>query len=132
MDSRKYVFVQTGIVSLGQMICVGAMIGIFALLDKFDMTVLWGGVIGAAAAVANFFFMALIATVAADKAQQQDVEGGQKLMKGSYPVRLLLLAVVLIAFAKSGICNVVALALPLVFVRPTLTVAEFFTRKKGA
>ena len=52
-------------------------------------------------------------------------------MKASYPMRILVLAVILIALAKSGICNVLALALPLLFVRPTLTIAEFF-RKKGA
>ena len=41
------------------------------------------------------------------------------------------LAVVLIACAKSGVFHVLAMVLPLIFVRPTLTIAEFF-RKKGA
>ena len=131
MDSRKIVFQETAIVALGQVLCTGAMIGIFALLGYFEWKVLWGGIIGAVLACVNFFGMAVVASLAADKARQQDVEGGKKLMKVSYPVRLLLLAVVLIAFAKSGFCNVIALVLPLLFVRPILTVAEFF-RKEGA
>ena len=78
----------------------------------------------------NFFFMAVAATLAADKAEAQDVEGGKKLMKSAYPIRLLVLAVLLILLAKSGYFDVLALALPLLFVRPILTLAEFF-RKKG-
>ena len=81
--------------------------------------------------VGNFFFMAVIATLAADKAQAQDVEGGQKLMKSSYPIRILLLAGLLVVCAWSGYFDILALALPLLFVRPIIMVCEFFG-KKGA
>ena len=130
MDSRKLVFRETVVVLIGEAVCTGVMFGIFALLSRFDSTVLLGGIVGAALSVLNFFFMAVIASLAADKAQQQDVEQGQKLVKMSNPIRLLVLAVILIACAKSGKCNVLALVLPLLFVRPTLTVGEFF-KKKG-
>ena len=39
MDSRKFVIIQTGIVALGQALCVAAMVGIFALLGKFDTSI---------------------------------------------------------------------------------------------
>ena len=129
-ESRKIVWKETAIVAVGEVICTALMVGIFALLGHFDMSVLLGGIVGSAVAVANFLILAIVATLAADKAEQQDVEGGQKLIKASYPVRLLVLAVILIACAKSGVFNVIALVLPLVFVRPVLTLAEFF-RKKG-
>ena len=58
-------------------------------------SVLLGGAVGAILAVANFFLMANGAMMAADKAQQQDVEGGQKLMKSAYPIRILVLAALL-------------------------------------
>mgnify|MGYP006967186784 CR=1 FL=1 len=106
-------------------------IGIFAILGYFDYKVILGGAIGLVIAVGNFFFMAVAATLAADKAETQDVEGGKKLMKSSYPIRLLVLAVGLILCAKSGVFDVLALVLPLLFVRPVITMAEFF-RKKGA
>lgn len=131
MDPKKIVFAQTGIVALGQVICVGAMLSVFALLGYFDYTVLLGGIIGAVVATGNFFFMAIGISLAADKAQEQDVKGGKALVKGSYLIRILVMLVILFACAKSGLCNPIALVLPLVFVRPTLTIAEFF-RKKGA
>ena len=130
MESRKLVLKETAIVAAGEAIGVAAMIGVFALLGYYDTPVLLGGLAGGVLAVLNFFFMAVIVNLAADRAEQQDVAGGQKLIKGAYPIRLLLLAVVLFACGKSGVFNVIALVLPLVFVRPTLTIAEFF-RKKG-
>ena len=130
-ESRKIVWKETAIVAVGEGICTALMVGIFALLGYFDMSVLLGGLVGAAIAVANFLVLAIVATLAADKAEQQDVAGGQKLIKTSYPVRLIVLAVVLFACAKSGVFNVIALVLPLVFVRPALTLAEFFRKKGG-
>lgn len=131
MDMRKYVLRQTGIVGLGEAIGVAAMIGIFALLGAYDSRVLLGGLVGGAVAVANFLVMAIGVNLAADKAEQQDVKGGQATVKGSYMLRMIGMAVVLFAFAKSGLCNVIALVVPLIFVRLTLTVQEFFRRKPG-
>lgn len=131
MDVRKELLRQTGVVALGEALGVAAMMGIFALLGKFDMSVLWGGIVGGLVAIANFFIMAIGVNIAADKAQNQDVKGGQAAIKGSYALRMLVMAVVLFAFAKSGICNVIALVVPLVFVRFTLTLWEFFRRKPG-
>ena len=130
MDSRKFIFTETAIIFAGEAICCAAMVGIFALLGSYDTTVLIGAIVGALAATLNFFFMAIGASLASDKAQQQNVEGGQALVQSSYILRMILLFVILFAFAKSGICNVFALVIPLVFVRPILTIAEFF-RKSG-
>lgn len=130
MDSRKFVFQETAVIAIGQVICVCAMYGIYALLGQFDTTVLVGGIVGAALAILNFFFMAIGANLAADKAVEQNVKGGQALIRSSYLLRLVVLFIVLYAFAKSGLCNVIAMVLPLVFVRPIITVAEFF-RKPG-
>ena len=129
-ESRKFVVKQTLIVLLGEAVGLVLMFAVYALLGKFGISVLLGGLIGAFLAGANFFFMAMIATLAADRAEQQDVAGGQKLLKSSYPIRILVLAGILILCAKSGYFDVIALALPLAFVRPTLTIQEFF-RKKG-
>ena len=130
MDARKIVLKETAIVAAGQPVCLAVMYGVFALLSRFDGAVLLGGIVGAVLAVGNFFFMALTTSLAADKAAAGDVKSGQKLIKMSYILRLAALCVVLFAFGKSGLCNVFALVLPQVFVRPTITVAEFF-RKSG-
>ena len=116
---------------MGEVVCVALMLGVYALLHKLNLSVILGGLVGTVLAVGNFFFMAVIATLAADKAQAQDVEGGQKLMKSSYPIRILLLAGLLVVCAWSGYFDILALALPLLFVRPIIMVCEFFG-KKGA
>ena len=130
MDSRKFVLKETGIVALGQAVCIALLIGIFALLGKFDTAVWLGGIAGGVLAVANFFFMAISASVASEKAVAQDVKGGQLTMRLSYMVRLAVIFIILFALVKSGVCNVFTAVLPLAFTRPILFVADFF-RKSG-
>ncbi|MBE5766537.1 MAG: hypothetical protein E7335_05160 [Clostridiales bacterium] len=131
MDSRKIVYRETGIIALGQIICLALMLGIYALLGYLTAKVLWGALIGTVLAVANFFFMAVGASLAADKAElHQDVKGGTALIKSSYFIRLLVIFLILFACVKGGICDALASVLPLVFIRPIITIAEFF-RKSG-
>lgn len=130
MESRKIALHETGIVAIGVSICVALMFGVYALIGRFSTAVLLGGLVGGLLSIANFFAIAIVATLAADRAEKQDVLGGQKLISSSYPLRMLVLAGILFACAKSGLFDLIALVLPLVFVRPTITVAEFF-RKKG-
>ena len=130
-ESRKLVLKETAVIAVGELICVALMCGVYAIIGKFGISVLLGGLVGLLVATGNFLFLAVIATLAADRAENQDVAGGQKLMRSSYPIRLLVMAVVLILCAKSGFFDVIALVLPLLFVRPILTIAEFF-KKKGA
>jgi len=130
MNSKNTTFRETGTVLLGQVLCTAAMLAVFAALDKFDISVLLGGVAGAAVATANFFLMSFLANRAADKAESQDVAGGQKLIQLSYMGRMLGMFLVLILCAKSGRFHPLALVLPLAFTRPILSIAELF-KKKG-
>lgn len=129
-ESRKLVLKETALIAGGELICVALMCGVYALMGKFGIPVLLGGLVGALLATANFFFLAVVASLAADRAQTQDVADGQKMIRISYLIRLLVLAVLLILCAKSGFFDLLALLLPLVFMRPVLTITEFF-RKKG-
>ena len=130
-ESRKIVWNQTARIAIGEAVCLALMYGVYALLQRLVLPVILGGLVGTVLAIGNFFFMAVIATLAADKAEAQDVEGGQKLMKSSYPIRILILAAVLILCARSEWFDVLTLVLPLLFVRPILMISEFFA-KKGA
>ena len=130
MDSRKLVLKETAVIAIGQAICVAVMLGVYALLGKWAQPVWLGGLFGGLAAVLNFFFMAISAMKAADKAAEENVKGGQLTMRLSYIVRLAVLFVILFALVKSGLCDVLATVLPLLFVRPILFVADFF-RKPG-
>lgn len=126
MDPRKIVFQETAVVAVGEVICTAAMIGIFALMGYFNTGVVLGAIVGMVLAIGNFLFMAIGASLAADKAQVQDVKGGQSLLQMSMLLRYAVLFIVLFACGRSGMFNLIALVLPLVFVRPTLTIAEFF------
>ncbi len=130
MNSRKIVFKETGIVLLGELIGTGLMCAVFALLNNFDLSVLYGGLVGLSLATANFLFMAISTSLAADQAVSQEVKRGQAMVRSSYIIRLVVLFVILFACGKSGLFNVYSLVLPLLFVRPTITIAEFF-RKPG-
>ncbi len=130
MDSRKIVYRETGIIALGEVLLTGVMYGVFALLGKFDLSVLLGGIVGCLVTIGNFFFMAVTATLAADRAENQDVEGGKKLLRASQTYRLLAMAGILLVCAISKKFNLIALVVPLLFVRPILLLSEFF-RKKG-
>ena len=128
-ESRKIVLKETAIIAMGVAVGVALMWGVYALIGKFDLSVVFGGIVGALLAVGNFFFLAVAATMAADKAVDQDVEGGKKMMKNSYTLRLVVLAAILFVCGKSGVFDVVALALPLLFTRPILTLVQFFGKK---
>lgn len=131
MKSRKFIIRETALLALGQLICVAAMVGIFALIGQFSYKVVLGGAIGGILAVGNFFFMAIGSDAAADRAAQNDVKSGKAVMKSSYGLRMLVLAVLLIICAKSGHCQPIALLCPLLFVFPIIVVLEFFRKAGG-
>lgn len=129
MNSKNTAFRETRRVLIGQVLCCAAMIAVFALLGKYQLSVLLGGIAGAAIATANFFLMSFFANRAADLAEAQDVAGGQKLIQLSYMGRMLGMFLTLIVLAKSGRFHVFSLVLPLAFTRPILTIAEIFNKK---
>ena len=130
MDPRKIVLHETLVVAVGTAICSALMVGIYALLGHLDRTVVLGALAGSVLSIANFFIMAVSTNMAADKAQEQDVNAGKKMVQSSYMIRLLAIFGVLFVCAKSGLCDPLAMAIPLAFLRPVITVYEFF-RKKG-
>lgn len=129
MDSRKLVLKETAIIAAGELLLSAIMIAVFAALDRFEMKVLWSALAGSLIMIANYFFMAVTVSLAADRARQGQPEQGQKMIRLSSTVRLLAMAAALLIGVKLG-GNVVALALPLTFARPILMLSEFF-RKKG-
>ena len=131
MDSRKIVFQETSVIAIGEAICVPLMDLAFFLCGTFDRTVVFGGIAGALIATANFFFMAMSTSLAADKALAEDVKGGQATMQFSYIFRLIFMFGALAVCAKSGMMNLLALVIPVLLVRPIIMFAEFFRKKGG-
>ena len=130
MNTRQFVLRETAMLAIGEVLCAGIMVGVFALTGYYDKTVLFGGIAGCILAIANFFFMAVASEAAADKAMNDDVKGGKAAIKASFRMRLIIMAALLILLARSGACNPIAMVVPLLVVRPVITVVEFF-RKSG-
>ena len=129
MDSRKIVYKETAVVAVGELVLSAAMVGVFAALGFYKMNVLWGALTGALVMIANYFLMAVTVSLAADRASRGDAKSAKSMVQLSGVVRLVLMGVAMVAAIKLG-ANVIALVLPLAFVRPILLLAEFF-RKKG-
>ena len=129
MDHRRIVLKETFAVAVGDLVCSALMVGVFAALGYFQMNVLWGALAGSIVMIANYFFMAITVNLAADRAEKGEVTQAKKMVQLSSTVRLVVMGVALVVGIKLG-ANVIALALPLAFLRPILMVTEFF-RKKG-
>ena len=111
-ESRKIAIRETVYILIGVIALTAVMFGVYALLGRFQISVLLGGIVGAVLSVGNFFFMAVAATLAADKAEKQDIAGGTNLMRASYPFRLLIVGGVLVLCGLSGYFDLIALVLP--------------------
>ena len=131
MDNRKYILSQGLIVLIGELVLSALMVGVFAILGYFDLSVVLGAAVGSAIATVNHLVLVFGVLAASSKAEKQDVKGGQMLVQMSYMGRLIGLFLILVLCAKSGVFNLIALALPLVFTRPVLTIAEHLTKKGG-
>ena len=131
MDNRKYVFSQVLTVLIGELLLSALMVGVFAILGHFDLSVVLGAAAGSVIATLNHLVLVLSVMAASEKAEKQDVKGGQALVQMSYMGRLIGLFLILVLCAKSGIFNLIALVIPLVFTRPILTITEKYNKKGG-
>lgn len=129
-SAGRLILKETGIVLIGEAVCIALMLGVFALIGRLDRPVLTGAAVGLVLAAGNYFMMAVSAGSASERAASQDVKGGKQIMRTSYMIRMAVIAVILFFLVRAGVCNAVTAILPLLFVRWILTVAEQF-RKKG-
>ena len=132
MSKPKYILFQVLPVLIGQLLLSALMVGVFAVLGYYDASVVYGAAAGALIATLNHLVLVFGVVAASDKAEKQDVKGGQALVQISYIGRLIVLFLILVLCAKSGVFNLLALVLPLASTRPILTVAEFFKKKGGS
>lgn len=148
MQKTKLPYFEMISLTLGEII-VSAIVGIiFLCIGKFDNTVLFGALLGAILAVANFFALSIASTNAVNRALSEVGSEGmddeaaaefskkhqskiQLIMTVSYIVRMLsLLGALVVAFILNEIFNPIATAVPLLMFRPILMVAQLIVRKR--
>ena len=127
MKHKNPAITETLRILVGMLICLALMLGVYALIQKFILAVLFGGLVGTVIAVGNFFFMAIGLSNLADDAE----EGKIKIrLQGSFLVRTLAMMGLLVVAIWFGKCDPIATILPLLFVRPILTVEQFILKSK--
>lgn len=131
MENRKYILSQSLTMLIGELILSAVMVAVFAVLGYYETGVLLGAVVGSLIATLNHTVLIIGVLTASKKAENQDVKGGQAAIQMSYMGRLLGLFLILVLCAKSGVFNLLALVIPLLFARPLLTVSDHFNQKKG-
>lgn len=129
MQKHKDVLHQTGRLALALVVCVGAMLGVYALLGKFTTSVLLGAVIGSVLAIGNFLSLSITVSNALDRAaRDQDPQRAQLSIQASSVVRLLVLAAIYILLFRAEVCDPVAALIPLLLAQAALKLVEFFRK----
>ncbi len=131
MNDRKIILKEILTLLIGEAVCTALMFAVYALLGRWTLSVLLGGLAGCIITVGNFFFLSITATLASERAVQQDVEGAKKMLKASQTYRFIAVALLLVLCAASKACDLIALVLPLAFQRPVMLVTEFFRKKEA-
>ena len=88
------------------------MQAVFLILGKWDLSVLFGNLLGAFASVLNFFLMGLGVQKAVEK---EDPKDAKKVLQLSQSMRFLLLALFAVAGVVVPQCHTVAALVPFVF-----------------
>ena len=124
---------ETGYIAVWVLLLSLVMEGVFLVIRQWDLSVLFGNLGGAAAAIGNFFLMALIATRAVSRALEKGKpEEAAARVKATATFRLLgcaLVCVILIAVFKT---NLFATVIPLLFPRIGIAFRPMIDRKRGA
>lgn len=131
MNDKKQALRELSVIALGELLVFGLICGGFALLGRLDGKVLLGAAMGAGTAILNYFLMAVGVFAAADKAEAGDPARGKRIISLSMLGRYVLMIVILLVFAKSGLCNVIAMVIPIALFRVLIYVGELFRRKDG-
>ena len=100
------------------------MVGVFAACGYFDMSVIYGAILGYAAAMANFILLAITLSKSLGKA-----EHATRTMGLSYVLRMIMIAAAVMIAITSPFFNYVAAVIPLVFPRFAIMIMNLRKKK---
>ena len=118
---------ETGYIALGVAVLSVAMEAVYVLIGRWDYTVLCGNLLGAAAAVLNFFLMGL--TV--QKAVLLEEKDAAAYIRASQMLRNLMVALFLVAAAAIPCFSLISAAIPLFFPRIVILIRGFTIRDEA-
>ena len=152
LQEKSPVIAETLRILIGEVIVAVLTVGVFLLLDLFSLvefsyTVITGAALGSAVIVANFFFLArstdkiALEAIAARGTREMSEEEIEKFteehsarmnnaVKLSFIVRMTSMLAALILALISPWFHPIATLVPLLMLRPIITVSEYFRRKE--
>ena len=117
--------------TIAMIICVGIMLGIYALLGIFTRSVLVGAVVGLLLSIGNFVSLSITVSNALNRAaRDNDPQRAQLSIQTSSVIRLLVLAAIYILLFRAKLCDPIAALLPLLLAQGVLKLVEFFRNDK--
>ena len=118
---------ETGFIAMSVLILSAFMEAVFLIGGWWDITVLFGNLLGGVCAVLNFFLMGLTVQKALGKPEKE----ARDLVKLSQTARLFMqLAFAVVGFLIPGAFNVIAVLLPLLFPRIAIMFRPIFDKKE--
>lgn len=123
----KTVQKETGYIALWVLIFSALMQATFLVIGKWDLTVLFGNLLGGALAILNFFLMG----IGVQKAVRKEEKEARDLMKLSQTLRSFLVLVVVIVGIVLHCFHTVAVILPLFFPRIAVAIRPLFMKKEA-
>ncbi len=134
---------------IGELITSLIISGVFLIIKKFDYRVALGALLGSTVTFLNFLFLSFMTNRVIDRflaergdGEMEEEEAAalamkfqgqvQNQMKLSFIIRILvMIATFVLAFLLTDVFNVIATVIPLLMLRPIITVSEFIKRKRG-
>lgn len=123
----KTVQKETEYIALWVLIFSILMQATFLVIGKWDLTVLFGNLLGGALAILNFFLMG----IGVQKAVRKEEKEARDLMKLSQTLRSFLVLVVVIVGIVLHCFHTVAVILPLFFPRIAVAIRPLFMKKEA-
>ena len=102
------------------------MQSVFLLIGAWDLTVVWGNLLGLFASVGNFFFMAMTVQWSVERSP----EGGKALMRTSLTVRMFCLFLILMIGALLSCFHTIAVLIPMIFPRIAIALSPWIRKKE--
>ena len=113
--------------SIGMVICLAVMLGVYWLIGKLELLILISGAVGTAVAIGNFFFMAVGLSSIPEGTDAMQIK---LRAQGSFMIRALAVLAILVVAIKVFGCDAIATLIPLLFTRPIFMVEQFILKAK--
>ena len=148
MQKMKMPIYEIASLVIGELIASAITVGIFLITGYFDMSVIFGAVLGSGVVIGNFILLSVITNhtldtiMAARGSEEMDEEAAaafamqyktklQNTIRLSFILRTAaMLGTLILAFLLQDVFNVIATIVPLLMFRPILTVSQLIMKKR--